>query len=107
MLLLVSWGTGVCGSSRPLSSPGTVTDGKLVLVWAPLDASRSSVDTQENEDGLPPLVGWRPDVCVTILRTGNDTVGVRGPRDRSDELVVLPLAIAHRLRGTSLTSASV
>ena len=70
--------------------PGTATDSKLVLVGAPLDTSRRPVDTEQDQSGFPlPRRLSGPNVGVTVLRTGNDPVGTRGPGDGGDELVVL------------------
>lgn len=70
--------------------PGTATDSKLVLVGAPFDTSRRPVDTEQDQSGLPfPRRLSGPNVGITVLRTGNDPVGTRGPGDGGDELVVL------------------
>jgi hypothetical protein len=72
-----------------MHSPRTATDSKLVLLRTPLDASRRAVDTQKHQRGLPSLRGGGPDVGVSVLRTGDDAVGVGRPRDGGDEFVVL------------------
>lgn len=76
----------------PTSSPGTTTDCKLVLLWTPLDASRSSIDPQQDKCRLPSVLSRSPDVCVSILRASDDSIGLRCPRDGSDELVVLQVS---------------
>lgn len=74
--------------------PSTGGNGELVLVGTPSHESRSSIQAQEHKGRLPDLsAGLRvrlelPDVRVTILRAGDDAVGLRGPVDTGDELIV-------------------
>ena len=78
-----------------LYSPGTTGNSKLVLVRAPFHVGGSTVDTKQHKGRFPDRTsGLRircllPDVGIAVLRGGDDTVGVRGPIDRRDELVVL------------------
>lgn len=70
--------------------PRSAAHGELVLVRAPLDTGRRAVDSEENEGGFPGagfVLG--PDVGVTVLRAGHDTVRSGSPGDGGDELVVL------------------
>lgn len=75
--------------------PGAARDSELVLLGAPFDVRRRPVDPQEHERRLPhELARLRvnlllPDVRIPVLRGGDDAVGVRGPVDRGDQLVVL------------------
>jgi len=70
---------------------GTTGNSKLVTLRAPLHVSGSTVDTKDNQHGLPLLltsiVG--PHVSVTILRAGNDTVVHTVPVNASNNTVVL------------------
>jgi hypothetical protein len=75
--------------------PSSTSHSKLVLFRAPSHIGRCPVDAQQNQGGLPDdLASFRirsllPDVGVPILRCSNDAVGVGGPVDGRDSLVVL------------------
>jgi hypothetical protein len=79
--------------------PSAVTDGELVFVGAPLDARRGTVDSEEDENGLPFARGFveGPDVGVSVLGTGDDSVGARCPGDGGDGFVVLRGGVSKRL----------
>ena len=69
---------------------GARSNGELVFVGRPLDVGGGAVDTKDNELGLPGAVLLKvPHVGVTILRAGDDTVGLGCPVDASDDRVVL------------------
>ena len=70
-------------------APGSRTHSKLVLLGTPLDTGSSPVDAQQHQRRLPPFGGLGPNIGVTVLRAGHDTVGLRRPRDGCDQLVVL------------------
>lgn len=67
------------------------SDRKLVLLRRPANKSRSTVNTQENQSGLPLMRSTveGPDIGVSVLGAGDDTVGLGGPVDRGYGLVVL------------------
>jgi len=70
---------------------GTTADSKLLLVGRPADPSGCTVDTKDNENGVPLLLGVvvGPHIGVTILRASHKTVGVGCPVNASDNTVVL------------------
>ena len=70
--------------------------GELVLVRRPLDRGGCAVDTEQDKGWLPAGLCGRPDVGVTVLRTGDDTVRLRSPRDGRDELIVLGQGLGER-----------
>lgn len=78
LLLKVANGSNSC----------TTTDGELCLVGRPSHACSSSVDAEEDECGAPGTVGGLPDVCVTVLRAGDNLARVGSNVDAGDELVV-------------------
>lgn len=53
-------------------NPSTTTDGKFRLVGRPTHTCSGSVDTEEDESGAPGAVGGFPDVCVAVLRAGDN-----------------------------------
>jgi len=65
------------------------SDGELVLVRGPFDVSGGTVDSKNHKNGLPYVVGKSPHVSVTILRAGDDTVGLGGPVYTGNDLIVL------------------
>lgn len=71
-------------------SPRAIPDRKLVLPRTPPDTRRGPIDPQQHQHGLPlSLLIQRPYVGIPILRTGDDPIRLRRPRDGSDHLVVL------------------
>lgn len=71
---------------------GAGSDGELVLVGAPLAADGRPVDTEQNQSGLPRVLGifcCGPNVGIPVLRAREDAVGLGSPVDARDELVVL------------------
>jgi len=62
---------------------------KLVLMRRPLDVSGGTVDSEDNKDWLPFVTRQSPHVSISVLRAGDDTVGLGGPVDTCDDLVVL------------------
>jgi len=68
---------------------GAASNSELVTLRAPLHAGSSTVDTKDNQNGLPLTLLTGPHVSVTILRAGNDTVVDAIPVDASDDAVVL------------------
>ena len=74
--------------------PGTAANGELVFLGTPLHAGSRTIDTEQHESRLPTFGSLGPDVCVPVLGTGDDAVGVWCPRDCSDELVVLFVSCA-------------
>jgi len=51
--------------------------------------SCSTIDTQDHKDWLPGISFQGPHVSVTILRAGQETVGLGSPVESSNDLVVL------------------
>lgn len=70
------------------SNSSTTTDGKLCLVGRPAYACGSSVDAKEDEGGSPGAVRGLPDVCVAVLRAGDNLARVGSDIDAGDKLVV-------------------
>lgn len=76
-------------------SPSTTGHSKLILVGAPADESCSTVDSKQHQSGLPDhMSGLRvgtllPNIGVSVLGRGYNTVGVRSPVNGGDWLVVL------------------
>lgn len=76
-------------------APGTAGNCKLVLVRAPFDVGRCTIDAQQDKGRLPDQVaslGIRsllPDIRVTILSRCDNAVGVGSPVDGGDLFVVL------------------
>ena len=79
----------------PKNIPGTACYGKLVLLGAPLDLGRSTIDPQQHQSRFPYksacfwIRGLLPDICVSVLGCSYDTIRVRGPINGGDELIVL------------------
>ena len=75
--------------------PSATCNCELILVGAPAYECRGAIDTQEYQGGLPyhmarlRVGGLRPDIGIPVLRRGYDSVGVGGPVDGSDGLIVL------------------
>ena len=88
------------------SSPGTTSNSKLVLLRTPFDTGSSSVDPEQDECRLPSVLRRSPDVCVPILRAGDDSVGLGSPRDGSNELVVLLISLVSKRAAKAHTSAN-
>ena len=70
------------------SNPSTASDGELCLVRRPSHTCSGSVDAEEDESGAPGAVGGFPDVCVAVLRAGDNLARVGGNVDAGNELVV-------------------
>lgn len=70
------------------SNPGTATDGELCLVRRPSHTCSGSVDAEEDESRAPGAVRGLPDVCVAVLRAGDNLARVGSNVDACDELVV-------------------
>lgn len=70
------------------SNPSTASDGELCLVRRPSHTCSGSVDAEEDESGAPGAVGGFPDVCVAVLRAGDNLARVGSNVDAGDELVV-------------------
>jgi len=68
---------------------GTGGDGELVLFRAPLALSGGTVETENYKHGLPLSSFEGPHVRVSVLRARNNSVGLRGPVDGGDDLIVL------------------
>jgi hypothetical protein len=68
-------------------------------VGAPLDVGGGAVDAQNNEGRLPDAVLRAPHVSVTVLAAGDDAVGLGGPVDAGDDLVVLQRRQRRRQAG--------
>jgi len=68
---------------------GAASHSELVTLRAPLHVGSSTVDTKDNQHGLPLLAVKGPHVSVTILRAGDDTVVDGIPVDASHNTVVL------------------
>jgi len=64
-------------------------NGELVLFRAPLAVGGGAVETENHKNGLPLSSFESPHVSVSVLRARNDSVGLRGPIDRSHDLIVL------------------
>lgn len=64
-------------------------EGRRRTIGAPLDKSGGSVETQDDEGGLPLLVLPAPHVGVSVLTTAHKAVGVGCPVKSGDDLVVL------------------
>lgn len=81
--------------------PGSGSDGELGLVGGPADERGGTVEAEQDEGGLPVGSGRRgarvdavrPDVGVAVLGGRDDAVGMWGPIDRRDELIVLCSAV--------------
>ncbi len=75
--------------------PSTARDSKLVLVGAPANEGRGTVDTQKHQCRLPDHMSrlrvraLLPNIRVSVLRRSYDAVGLWGPIDRGDWLVML------------------
>lgn len=65
---------------------GTRGDGELVTFWAPLNVSGSTADTKNYESWLPDAILELPDISVSVLRAGNDFVGLSAPVNASNTL---------------------
>ena len=82
-------------SEKGRDVPCTTGNGELVLIRAPAYVRCSTVDAQQDQCRLPNsrasqcILRLSPDIRVTVLRAGNDTVRVRGPVDGSYGFVVL------------------
>lgn len=70
------------------SNSSTASDGELRFVGRPAYACGSSVDTEEDEGGAPGAVRGLPDVCVAVLRAGDNLARVRSNVNAGDQLVV-------------------
>jgi hypothetical protein len=84
---------------------GTGATGKLVFVRGPADKRCCTIETEEDERGFPGSVGLSfPDICIAlkdtsvwtwgawgwyVLRTGDDAIGLGGPVNTCNQLVVL------------------
>jgi len=68
---------------------GSASNGKLVLLRAPLDVGGASIDSKNYQSGLPGVVLPGPNVSISVLGAGNDSVGLLSPVNSSDNLVVL------------------
>lgn len=69
--------------------PSSTSHGKLGLVGRPSHARCSSVDSQQYQSRLPTsLWGGLPDVCISVLRAGDNPTGRGSDVDASDCLVV-------------------
>jgi len=69
----------------------TTADSKLLLVGRPAHPGGSTVDTQDNEDRAPLLLGLikGPHIGVTVLGARHKTVRVRRPVNPGNNTVVL------------------
>lgn len=91
-----SCGNPTGDGQRRSYAPRTRGNRKLVFRRTPLDVGRRSVDTEDDERGLPDaLLVQSPDVRVPVLGTGDDPVGLGSPVDGRDELVVLEEGISR------------
>ena len=82
------------------SNPSTASDGELCLVRRPSHTCSGSVDAEEDESGAPGAVGGFPDVCVAVLRAGDNLARVGGNVDAGNELVVAAqLVVEGEARG--------
>ena len=85
----------VSQSEKGLDIPRTTRNCELVLIRAPAYVRRSTVDAQQDECRLPNgrarqcILRLCPDIRVSVLRAGNDTVRVRSPVDGSYSFIVL------------------
>lgn len=69
--------------------PSSTSHGKLGLVGRPSHARCSSVDSQQYQSRLPAsLWGGLPDVCISVLRAGDNPTGRGSDVDASDCFVV-------------------
>lgn len=69
--------------------PSSTSHGKLGLVGRPSHARCSSVDSQQYQSRLPTsLWGGLPDVCISVLRAGDNPTGRGSDVDASDCFVV-------------------
>ena len=75
--------------------PSTASNGELVFIGTPFHVGRCTIDTQQNEGWLPDQLSslcvgsLLPDVGVTILSGGDDTIRVGGPVDGGDLFIML------------------
>jgi len=100
------------------NSPCTAGHSKLVFFRAPFDIRRCSVNPEQYQRGFPNKpsslrIGLLlPHISISVLRTGNNTVGIRSPINRRDQFVVLmggslaiitlsPWKVAHFRQGYS------
>jgi len=67
----------------------TTAYSELVLKWAPLYRGGSTIDTEDYECWLPCVFLPGPHVGISVLRAGHNTVGLGGPINARDGLVVL------------------
>ena len=70
-------------------SSGTASNSELIFVGRPTDVGGGTIDTQQHQSRLPDTVFLSPNVSVTILRAGHDTVGVGSKVNTSNDFVVL------------------
>jgi len=81
--------------SNPKDSPSTAGHSEFILLGAPFDVCRCSVDPEQYESGLPDKPsGFRvglflPDIGIPILRASNNAIGVGCPINGCNEFVVL------------------
>lgn len=69
--------------------PSSTSHGKLGFVGRPSHARCSSVDSQQYQSRLPTsLWGGLPDVCISVLRAGDNPTGRGSDVDASDCFVV-------------------
>lgn len=78
-----------------MHTPRTTGNGELVLQGAPPNMSGGTIDSQQYEGRLPnqlaglSIWGLRPNIRISVLRSGDDTVRHRSPVNRGDQFVVL------------------
>lgn len=58
---------------------GTTANCELILLWAPRTSGARTGETKKDEHGLPSTSSQGPDVSISVLRAGEDLIGVRGP----------------------------
>jgi len=75
----------------------TAADGELGLIRRPAHPSGCTVDTKDNENRVPLLLGTvvGPHIGVTILRAGHKTVALGRPVNASDNTVVLAESVEN------------
>ncbi len=87
-----------------MDSPSTTCYSKLVLIRAPTDESRCTINAKQHQGGFPGHVSGLgvgtllPDIRVSVLGRGDDTVRLRGPVNGSDRLVVLWTTVTKGVR---------
>ena len=72
---------------------GAGSDGELVLTRRPGAASGRTVDTQQDQSGVPGVVLKAPDISVTILRARKDTVVLVAPGEGSNDGIMLSQSV--------------